>query len=690
MSRADRTVDRFIRQRADRTVERAEKVAPISGRVEGANPDGTLSVVVNGQDCVSRGQVDSRAPGDGVTFGRPERVDGPAAAPGQARFGSPPGVMPQVTAVAPDVWPQGGTLDVVASGYFLDDVKDLKLFLGDPFPLNPFPYVTVDQYWPGREVEPTGDPEVDGPPDPAKMLMRIDVGSAPQGFAELGAVAVDNVAGRKDPEGAPLPPRAITQDLYQLGEPVPQVTAIDLLWSSAGIFQVTATGQNLSGIDTVEFTHPEPQGGFTFIEYANVISSTPTSLVIEIKKDDEFPREGGFMQEPDLSALAWVRDPEPMQFGTGGLQYTSGPVWQCYPSIVPIDEWVLFLEPFQNAGETIPPGLYATPQPFDPAQPGRVLLPGRGYAIPGGATAIASVYSPPSGAPFWFAGIISAQWIGGPEGRLVLAERGDAIADGHALPINYGVGSGVGWQVWDVLSGVLHPPVLFLAENRMMGPFCDGITVSAVTWQQGVGGQFVSAQFDGSLPVVGVRRSGSRAAGTAPHEAMHGTDESLTCTVWPATGFVPVNTQTWTATGRATGTYTYGPGLPDDQGVNWKTQNRSMCFSSGDFRVVEQGGSARSYISTGSSDADQWPSAGYAAGPDILDPDLFSGNFERGGVIGCVPAAGGQIWFSNVVFPGWWPAASAGSVARITAATQPYNLGAIMVYPPDILPDGAL
>lgn len=688
MSRRDRRIASTVQGDRRREAHRTEGIAQVSGRVTGAEPDGRMTIVVNGRDCVSDGPIDSRAVGDGLAFSKLERVEGPAAAPGQVTLGSGPPAMPVITSVDPDVWPVSGTTDVLAEGYSLDEVQTLALRLGPPFETAPYPDVVVDAFYPGFSTIPTGDPEIDGPPNPEVMLMTVTVDDAPFP-GERGAAAVD-----LEPRTAPDEPRSYTANLYSLGPPAtPEITSVDVLWSDVAVFEIQATGTNLEAIDTVHFTHPNPIGGFDFIDDVTVTDATATTLTIQVTKGDEFPGIAPSLPfwEADSTRLGWVTVPQEIDFGTGGLQYTSAPLWLSHPPAAAIQAWLFMPEDFPFNGLTIPAGLYAAPVFADPAQPGAVALPGRSYPLP--APLPLGTYSPSgTAAANGYTGRRGADWYGGAAGLLVMYERGDALPNGGAgTGNNWGVGTGVWWQAWRVLDGVLEPARTWPVENRLIGPFSDGAKIYGVTYQQGSGGQLVTADLDGGAATTGPRNN----TGNPPHEPLEYDGAALVAMSWQGVG-VPNEAQSWNLTTGGKSTLAYS--TIDATTAAWDQELRgapAKLFELTRVGVYLQ--RARPFDYNAGTDANNWAPSFF---PDTDVPAGAKGGKAAGVVasVGRIPGLGpapDTVLLTNldsagdIVVAKFAEADADTIISEVTMGrTTPGFALALAAYPPDILPDG--
>lgn len=688
MTRRDRRISEAGRNARRREAHRTEGIAQVSGRVTGAEPDGRIAIVVNGRDCVSGGPIDSRAVGDGAVFSRLERVEGPAAAPGQVTLGSGPPAMPVITSVDPDVWPVNGTTDVLAEGYSLDEVQALALRLDPPFETAPYPDVVVDAFYPGFSTVPTGDPEIDGPPDPEVMLMTVTVADVLP-TEERGAATVD-----KDVRALPDEPRSYTPNLYNLGPPAtPKITAIEVLWSDLGVFEIQAAGTNLGAIDTVQFTHPQPVGGFDFIDSAVVTVATATTLTIQVTKGDEFPDIAPNLPfwEADSTRLSWVTVPQEIDFGIGGLQYTSTPLWLAHPPIEAIQAWLFMPEDFPFNGLTIPAGLYAAPMFADPSQPGAVPLPGRSYALP--APLPLSNYSPSgTAAANGYTGRRGADWYGGGAGLLVMYERGDALPDGGSgTGNNWGVGTGVWWQAWRVLDGVLEPAQTWPGENRLIGPFSDGAKIYGVTYLQGSGGQLVTADLDGGAATTGPRNN----TGNPPHDPLEYDGAALVAMSWQGVG-VPNEAQSWNLTTGGKSTLAYS--TIDATTAAWDQELRgapAKLFELTRVGVYLQ--RARPFDYAAGTDTNNWAPSFF---PDTALPSGTKGGKAAGVVasVGRIPGFGGDpdtVLLTNLDAPGDIVVAKLAEADSDTilstvtmGRTTPGFALALAAYPPDILPDG--
>jgi hypothetical protein len=642
----------------------------VSGIVAGTEDDGRIQVITDGRDCVKPGDVRGAHEGDGVNLSRSQRVDGLPQAPPAFYNATAPAARPEVLAADPELWAGG---DVLLAGRNLDGVQSVGLSLPSPLAAEEYPGVTVNSITPGTDTQLT-------------INVSVDLGEVPSPETIRGGVAVDN----EETDA----PRYLTEDLFEPGEPVITSVEPEALWSDdlippgeGYVINVTCHGQGLGAIDTIDFGLPPSGPGASERWQSQVVTNaTGDTLTVELTVGDSF--------EPYLT-------PYPIEFGTGGLQYTSAPLWKAHAPIVDIEGWRLFVgawdyTPDVGPVESIAAGLYAWPQPFDPSQAGAVPLAGRTHPLP---VALPTTYSPSGPASTaGYQGRISADWYGGTEGRLVIAERGDALPDGGTgTPQSYGAGTGPWWVVWDIVSGVLHAPVTWPAENRLVGPVVTGSNVYALSYQQGVGAQVVTADVPGTTPAV----VGTRKFGNPPHEALAFDGSTLTASTWaPTPGQFPPSAQKWTVGNgvRTVVTYTTDDRLTSE----WSRENRTASERPGTngLRWGTRFERARPWlISVGATvtETDGYPNLStvdttlrlVTAGTGPSEADAF-----RGAVTGDLPL-NGRVMISQVdgglarYVEDTTPAASLTVDVQVPMGDWfPANEVAQAVFPAHILPDG--
>jgi hypothetical protein len=616
MSRFRRNQQKFIGRLGRRSEETAFGIAPVTGFVEGTNPDGTIQVVRDGRDCKQPGDVRGASDGDGVVLGPQERRDGIASASPQLRISTGNALPPEVTEADPELWAGG---DVTLRGRNLAGVQSVGLRLPSPQADVAYPGVVVEAITPDTETAMT-------------ITVSVDLNAVP--VPELrGGIAVDNEDTDK--------PRYLTEDLFVPGEP--EILSIEpsVLWAAGleppgegSVITVVCTGVGLGAIDAVDFGLPSGPGDQRW-QSQQVVATTGTTITVELTVGDEF-----------LPAL----DPWPIDFGIGGLQYVSAPLWTAHAPVVPVEAWLLYVEDRTVGGDTLPKGLYAYPQPHDPSQEGFVPLQGRVRELP---AALPTAYSPsgPASAA-GYQGRLAAEWYGGEAGRMLIGQRGDALPDGGAgTGQSYGTGTGVWWVVWDVLDDVLHAPVVWPTENRMIGPVIDVTPgrVHGITYLSGSGARLASSDIDGTDASVG-----SRVFGSPPHELLAFDGGTMTASTWNPSLGTPSTAQKWPVggSGRAIVLYT----TTDNLTSVWEREARATAARPGDnLRYATRFGNVQAYeVTVGASvtDADGYPNVSFSALSNrtpVVDAGVgvAQGDVATGTVVGAEPS-GGRVLIAQI------------------------------------------